>query len=327
MGDPLVNDIAQYFLNKKLGQQLLSGVIRHHDLACLVLFCQGDHNPGPRARSMKVNVVAEADSQSAAFDASGQLDLRHAEGACDVRLVPGILQAITGRGPTWHQMELAIAEAMQPQRGQGRRQRAGPGADVAAEGAADGRARKRAAPGARFEAEPRVRSTRRLIQPDPLPPPLAVAGEAAGAGGDGPSDGAASSSHAVAMAAAPRMSDIAKYDDYDKEQCQMVLAVRDKQLEEQAAEIERLQQKVARVDSSRQYFERRVAKLVQHVGELQREAKEVQDIVCWRPGRYVAPFGGYNLALRRNRGHAAASTAAAMIMGDDTRGHVNDKKQ
>ncbi|CAK0876362.1 unnamed protein product, partial [Prorocentrum cordatum] len=299
----LLNDIAQFLEERKLGRQFMQGVVKHHDVACLLLFCSGESDPGPRARAMKVRVVSEAARLSADFDSAGQLELRVAAGCCDIRLVPGVMRSINGQGPSWEQMERVLADVVG----------GGP------------HGRKRRPPGALFArgAEAEARQSRRVRVADPLPPvPLPDAGgQASAGGGDG-----ASASHAVAMAAAPLCADISKYDQYDKVECQSMLVIRDQQIEQKDAEIERLRNTLASMTTSRDHYAARAAQIGAQLVEQEGQSRALHDLVCWRPRRNVTPFGGYNLALRRNRGHAGAGAAALMIACDSVRGHITDYK-
>ena len=59
----------------------------------------------------------------------------------------------------------------------------------------------------------------------------------------------------------------------------------------------------------------------QVVESAQRERALVAQ-VNFRPGRFITHLGGYNLALRRNLGHASAAVTAVMVAGDAVRGSV-----
>ena len=62
---------------------------------------------------------------------------------------------------------------------------------------------------------------------------------------------------------------------------------------------------------------------------LQRELDDVLSLVQFRSGRdysNVSCFGGYSLAIARNKGHAGSSTTLDMIANDALHGFVKDKK-
>ena len=54
--------------------------------------------------------------------------------------------------------------------------------------------------------------------------------------------------------------------------------------------------------------------------------QELVEQICYRPGlRNISKFGGYNLAIKRNIGHASCESATAMVAGDAINGGFSDK--
>eukprot|EP00959_Pyramimonas_sp_CCMP1952_P054919 1147992-Pyramimonas_sp.AAC.1 len=87
---------------------MLQGVIRHADVASLAVFCTGDMEANHNARKIRNQVCMEAEKLANEFDASTQIDLRRADAACDIRLIPGIMLSALGKASTWAQLESAL---------------------------------------------------------------------------------------------------------------------------------------------------------------------------------------------------------------------------
>ena len=79
------------------------------------------------------------------------------------------------------------------------------------------------------------------------------------------------------MAAAPQCAAIDKYDQYDKVECQGLLAVRDIEIEQKDAEIQRLRNVVASIAASRDHYVARAAKFSEELAEQERQSQALRD--------------------------------------------------
>ena len=87
-----------------------------------------------------------------------------------------------------------------------------------------------------------------------------------------------------------------------------------------------LQEQLRKTSQSRQFFISRCQRLKDENLMLVQHIDDQRARICWRPGRHITMFGGYNLALRRNLSNAGAGVVATMVAGDEERGSVSDPK-
>ncbi len=85
-------------------------------------------------------------------------------------------------------------------------------------------------------------------------------------------------------------------------------------------------QGIKALQKSRSYWkakrERFEAQLVEQTAEHESFVRKV----CFRPGtRNITAFGGYNVGLLRNSGHASAHSALAIVLGSDVAGEFHDQ--
>ena len=105
-----------------------------------------------------------------------------------------------------------------------------------------------------------------------------------------------------------------KYAAYPLDELAMAAAT----LEDRLAEANRA---LANSNKSRDHYFERCQDLIAQNNALQTESAQLVAQINYRPGtKNISSFGGYSLALKRNYGHASASSCVAMVAGDTVHG-------
>ncbi len=134
---------------------------------------------------------------------------------------------------------------------------------------------------------------------------------------------AASLASTVVSADSSMAERLAEFHDYTKEDMKLLLV---KQEEGAKKREQALLQKVSYAHRCRRNAEAKCRLLEHRLVASEAACGELVHQVRWREGcKKISPFGGYSLALLRNKAHVGAKEAIAMIARDEVRGAFKSK--